>query len=223
MSIYKTKNENFFKRWTPDMAYVLGFFTADGNMIKNKRGAHFIEFQITDKDLLMDIRRLFGSNHKVTTRKRNNNREISYRLQIGSKEIFNDLLKLGLAPNKSKTINLPKIPDKYFSHFVRGYFDGDGNVTFGYFRKSNRKNKSPVLLSRFTSGSKAILGNLKSKLTNLIDTKGSLYYSTNNAWQLSYSANDSKKLFKFMYNNNKTSKLIYLKRKYKIYLKAGVA
>ena len=25
------------------MAYVLGFFTADGNMIKNKRGAHFIE------------------------------------------------------------------------------------------------------------------------------------------------------------------------------------
>ena len=223
MPVYKTKNVNFFKRWTPDVAYVLGFFTADGSMIKNKRGAHFIEFQITDRDLLMEIRKLLGSNHKITTRKRNNNREISYRLQIGSKEIFNDLLKLGLTPNKSKTIKLLKIPDKYLSHFVRGYFDGDGNVTFGYFRKSDRESKSPVLLSRFTSGSKAILEDLKNKFTNLIDTKGSLYYSTNNAWQLSYSTNDSKKLFKFMYNNNKTSKLIYLKRKYKIYLKAGVA
>jgi hypothetical protein len=52
MPIFKTKNENFFKNWTPEMAYVLGFFTADGSMIRNKRGAHFIEFQITDKNLL---------------------------------------------------------------------------------------------------------------------------------------------------------------------------
>jgi len=44
MPIYKTKNENFFKKWTPEMAYVLGFFAADGSMVKNKRGACFIEF-----------------------------------------------------------------------------------------------------------------------------------------------------------------------------------
>jgi hypothetical protein len=48
MSIYRAKNENFFKKWSPEMAYVLGFFTADGNMLKNKRGAHFIEFNTTD-------------------------------------------------------------------------------------------------------------------------------------------------------------------------------
>lgn len=66
------------------MAYVLGFFTADGSMIKNKRGAHFIEFEITDKDLLFRIRDLLGSNHKITTRDRN--KSLSYRLQIGSKK-----------------------------------------------------------------------------------------------------------------------------------------
>ena len=134
MHIYKTKNENFFKKWSPEMAYVLGFFTADGNMIKNKRGAHFIEFQIADKDLLEKIKKAFNSNHKITVRKRRGIWKTSYRLQIGSKEIFNDLLKLGLTPNKSKIIKLPNISDKYFSHFLRGYFDGDGNVTIAKYK-----------------------------------------------------------------------------------------
>lgn len=202
------------------MAYVLGFFTADGNMIRNKRGAHFVEFQITDGNLLKQIRKSFGSNHKITKRKRGEKRKMVYRLQIGSKIIFNDLIKLSLTPNKSKTVNLPNVPDKYFFHFTRGYFDGDGNVTFGFFKKSDRKSKSPVLLTRFISGSKAILENLKNKLMNLIDTKGSLYYSPNNAWRLSYSTNDSKKLFDFMYKDVGVKNLIYLRRKYKIYERA---
>jgi len=77
MPIYKTKKENFFKKWTPEMAYILGFFTADGTMIKNRRGAHFIEFQITDRNLLRKIKRSFGSNHKITARKRDKNHKIS--------------------------------------------------------------------------------------------------------------------------------------------------
>ena len=56
MPIFKTKNENFFKAWSPDMAYVLGFFAADGSMYRTNRGTYFIEFQITDKDLLLKIR-----------------------------------------------------------------------------------------------------------------------------------------------------------------------
>ncbi|PIP28260.1 MAG: hypothetical protein COX29_02045 [Candidatus Moranbacteria bacterium CG23_combo_of_CG06-09_8_20_14_all_35_22] len=70
MPIHKTKNENFFKKWSPEMAYVLGFFAADGCMIKNNRGAYFIEFQITDKDILLKIKKLLGSNHKITERKK---------------------------------------------------------------------------------------------------------------------------------------------------------
>ena len=222
MPIYKTKNENFFKKWSPEMAYILGFFAADGSMIKNKRGAHFIEFQITDKELLEEIKKLLGSNHKISILNKNTKWKTAYRLQIGSKKIFNDLLLLGITKNKSKKIKLPKIPEKYLCHFVRGYFDGDGNVTFGYFKKSDRTKKSPAIITRFTSGSKDILEELKLTLTNSLDTKGSLFFSKNNAWQLSYSANDSQKLFKFMYigrNNNKN--IIYLERKYKIFLKAG--
>ena len=221
MPISKTINKDFFKVWSPEMAYVLGFFTADGNMIRNKRGAHFIEFQITDKNLLYLIRKLMGSNHKITERKRNTKWKNAYRLQIGSKEIFNDLLRLGLTPAKSKIIDLPNIPNAYFSHFVRGYFDGDGNVSFGYFKKSDRKNRSYHLSTRFTSGSRLILDNLRIKLQDIIKTGGSISNSEN-TWRLNYSVSDSKKLFRFMYEDDKLNNLIYLKRKYRIYKNAGV-
>ena len=203
------------------MAYVLGFFTADGSMTKNKRGAHFVEFEITDKDLLYKIRELLGSNHKITEIKRNTRWKNTYRLQIGSKEIFNDLIRLGMTPNKSKTVDLPNVPNKYFSDFVRGYFDGDGNVVSGYFKKADRKNKSYALATRFTSGSKLILNNLKDNLSRLLGTTGSLHCK-DNACRLNYSINDSKRLFRFMYNGGKMSGLIHLERKYKIYKNAGV-
>ena len=142
MPVFKAKNENFFKVWTPEMAYVLGFFTADGNMIKNKRGAHFISIEITDKDILEEMKKAIGSNHKISIRKNQFPEKDSYRLQIGSKVMFNDLLKLGITPNKSKTIDLPEIPKNYFSDFLRGYFDGDGHVSTCRYQKNDRKNKS---------------------------------------------------------------------------------
>lgn len=212
MPIFKTRNEDFFKKWTPEMAYVLGFFAADGNMIKNKRGAHFIEFQITDKNLLHKIRKLLGSNHKITTRRRNSNCKNCYRLQIGSKEIFNDLLKLGMAPNKSKTIDLPFVPDKYFSDFVRGYFDGDGCVSCGIYNRKNRKSKNYLFNSRFTSGSKIFLENLLEKFRNNNIMKGGFIYDKRGSFDLVFSTNDTKKLFRFMYSNIKNC--IFLERKY---------
>jgi len=204
------------------MAYVLGFFTADGNMIKNKRGAHFISFYSVDKELLESIKKVMGIDHKLSFRKkRGENQKDSYRLQIGSKEIFNDLLKIGLTPNKSKTVSLPKIPNKYFSDFLRGYFDGDGSVIAGYFKKSDRKSKSFTLSVRFTSGSKEILEQLMNNLKNIIGSKGSLFFA-GRAWRLNYSINDSRKLFDLMYNDNVINDLIYLKRKYNIFKNAGV-
>ena len=203
------------------MAYVLGFFTADGNMVINKRGAHFISIEITDSDILEKMKLVIGSNHKISIRKRKVSLKTSYRLQIGSKEIFKDLVDLGLTPNKSKTIDLPKIPIEHLSHFVRGYFDGDGNVSFGYFKKPDRKNKSYHLSTRFTSGSRLILNSLKLILSESIGTSGSMHVSED-TWRLIYSVNDSKKLFTFMYGDGKVHELIYLERKYRIYKRAGI-
>ncbi|MDO8686925.1 MAG: LAGLIDADG family homing endonuclease [Candidatus Berkelbacteria bacterium] len=214
MPIFKIKNDNFFKRWTPEMAYVLGFFTADGSMIRNKRGAHFLEFEITDKDLLEKIRELLGSNHKITARKRNNRWKTQYRLQIGSKIIYNDLLNLGLTPNKSKTIKLPVVHEKYFPHFLRGYFDGDGNVTVCTYRRKERNNKfTTILQSGFTSGSKDFLASLQAKLSKAKVVKGGTFYYSNNGWRLYFSINDSKNLYEYMYKGLSRDNNLFLKRK----------
>lgn len=220
MPIFKRKNGDFFKSWSPAMAYVLGFFAADGNLTLGKRGNHYIEFTSCDKDLLEKIKVALCSNHKIATRKRVSGWKTSYRLQIGSKTMFYDLVGFGFTPRKSLILKMPFVPVKYFSNFLRGYFDGDGNVIFGYFRKSDRKSVSPVLLTRLSSGSKGFLLALQKRLRRLIHTTGSLQHWSG-AWYLQYSTNDSKKVSKLMYGSN-PSGLIFLKRKYTIYLKAGV-
>lgn len=201
MPVLKKKENNFFKKWSPEMAYVLGFFVADGCMIKNNRGAHFIEFQITDKDILEKIKKLFNSENKISLRKRNVQWKTAYRLQIGSKSMFQDLLSLGMTPRKSNSIKMPLVPDEYFCHFVRGYFDGDGNVYVNEYQRARRKGKSSVtLLSGFTSGSKIFLEQLQDKLKILAGISGGSLYSREGAHRLYYSVKNSCKLYKFMYN-----------------------
>ena len=67
--IFRDVRADFFKSWSKEMAYVLGYFAADGAMIKNKRGAHFIEFHSTDKELIVSVRRVLHSDHKIGVRK----------------------------------------------------------------------------------------------------------------------------------------------------------
>jgi intein-encoded DNA endonuclease-like protein len=214
MPMHRTLNVNFFKKWTSEMAYVLGFFCADGSMIKNKRAAHFIEFGITDRNLLKMIREAFGSNHKIKIRRRNGS--ISYRLQVGSKEMFNDLLMLGLCPRKSKRISLPKMPKEYFSHFVRGYFDGDGHVVVSkYIRKDRGNRKFTTILSGFTSCSREFLRNLQNGLRQFAHIVGGSLSCNDNYYRLSFSVNDTLALYRFLYKNS--DNYFYLERKRRVF------
>lgn len=220
MPIYKKKDENFFQKWTPEMAYVLGFFAADGSMLKNKRGAHFVEFQSTEKEMIIKIKNILKSNLKMGVyqpKQKNYNKR--YRLQIGSKIMFKDLIKLSMTQNKSLTLRMPKIPQKYFCHFVRGYFDGDGNVCItNYLRKSRgNKNKSVTILSGFTSGCKTFLEKLLKKLKEMAGVSGGTLYYHPNGYRLFFSVKDSLILYKFMYKE-KTNGL-YLPRKKKVFEK----
>lgn len=203
--------------WSCEMAYVLGYFAADGSMVRNNRGAHFIEFMSTDLTLIKQVRRALQSTHKLSKKaSKKVEWKTQYRIQIGSKELFEDLSKLGFTQKKSQTLMFPKVPKVFAAHFVRGYFDGDGNV---YFKKHFRKDRQVdtwVFTSGFTSGSYAFLHNLHQTLKKFGVQKGSIRTKyRNSGFELVLSRKDSVALFDFMYDN--ASARLQLPRKRKVF------
>jgi len=195
------------------MAYVLGFFVADGTVTINKRGSHYFVFQISDKKLLSKIRKSMGSDHKISKRVHKKDLSIFYRLQIGSKEMCEDLMELGVYERKTNRLVLPNTPSKYFPHFLRGYFDGDGNVWTGLIHK-DRKKQTLSIHTAFTSCSKPFLFSLHNRLREY-QLKGGSLYCKNNAFCLKYSVKDSLLLYKLMYQFIDNG--LFLSRKRKVF------
>lgn len=119
-----TINSDFFNIFSNEMAYVLGFITADGNIYKSKNGYN-IQIACDDKDIIDKIKLLLNSSSNIGAKLRNNGK-ISYSLRFSDKHmyydlLYYDLLKLGITPNKSLTITPPIIPKKYLSDYLRGF------------------------------------------------------------------------------------------------------
>ncbi len=122
-----------------------------------------------------------------------------------------------MIPNKSKTIKFPEIPKRYLGDFVRGYFDGDGYVGIGRYWRKSRKRWYWQFSTAFISGSKSFLIGLKKVLKNHI-SGGGLSEKKEGGYELVFSQYDSLALFKLMYNN--VAAELFLKRKYRIFIKA---
>ncbi len=204
------------------MAYVLGYFSADGTMFTNSRGSRYIQFTSKDRELLEKVKKLLRSKHFITLRRRkekSGKSRNSYELEFGSKEIYDDLLQLGLFPRKATRLKLPDIPKGYFRHFARGYFDGDGCISYGYYKRKNRNNRSVfILLLRFISGSRSFLKSLSQKL--ILDAKigAGCLTGRERGYYLGYSKNDTLRLFDYMYHG--VSQDQFLLRKHKKFQEA---
>lgn len=194
--------DSFFDKWTPDMAYVLGYFAADGTMFKNINGSAYIAFTSTDKELIDQIKSILRISNKIEIYQQPMNRKTRYNLQIGSKRLFNTFLNLGFTPAKSLTLKFPTLPKKMIGHFVRGYFDGDGCAYYYCTkRKSPRSGLVKAVTLSFVCGSKGFLEAIQKILvTEAKIGYGSLSVHTR-SYQLAYSTYDVIKLYSFMYPN----------------------
>lgn len=117
---------------TPEKAYLLGLIQTDGNIRKTEQHSSLTITQHKDycwyiEDMLLNF------SDKVCSSKDRNCRQIS----LGNKSIVNDLIQLGIVPNKvqkqtDKNIETlwNSIPDTYKGDFIRGCIDGDGFVHF---------------------------------------------------------------------------------------------
>ncbi|WP_353620307.1 MULTISPECIES: LAGLIDADG family homing endonuclease [unclassified Geobacillus] len=104
------------------MAYILGFFIADGFVPNDFQTIGFAQ---KEKYILEQIRDELGSNQPLYQNKQTG----VYMLYLNSKVMKNDLMEIhGITPNKSLDIKFPYVPEVYLNHFIRGYFDGDGNI-----------------------------------------------------------------------------------------------
>src|SRR3989344_729506 len=59
-------NKDLFKKWSPEMAHVLGFLYADGNITDSVASrAQYIHFYSTDRHILESIRATMASSHVI--------------------------------------------------------------------------------------------------------------------------------------------------------------
>jgi intein/homing endonuclease len=220
MGIKYKVNENFFSTWTTDMAYILGFWYADGSVEYSPsiRG-HYIRVSSVDREILESIRKAMNSQHTIITRTENGVRD-RYLLRIGSKKLFYELQQLGVVERKSLIISFPAVPTEFQHAFIRGYFDGDGCV---HIERQSKNKNSKRLTTVFTSGSMTFLEKLNEILhtatgiqsnKKIVITKGGY----GSAFQLRFSSKDSLLLFRYLYPKNKKSHLC-LQRKYDIFMR----
>jgi len=129
-------NENFFKVWSSEMAYVLGLIYTDGNLHirKYKSGYQLgiLAFAQKDKELVEKFLQLMDCDAKIRFKKRKEFKNTTagelYYFSIGNNDIANDLMQLGITPDKSLNMKFPEIPNEFIRHYIRGLFDGDGSI-----------------------------------------------------------------------------------------------
>ncbi|KPL60054.1 helix-turn-helix domain-containing protein [Rossellomorea vietnamensis] len=191
-------NEDFFKTWSNNMAYILGFFAADGHISSRN---HTVCFSQKDPDILEKIRNELQSNHPLVL----NNTDV-HTLIIGSKVMKYDLIDLhGMTSDKSTSLRMPKIPDEYFSHFVRGYFDGDGFVNF------------EKRIVSFVGGSESFMSKLNLELQRR--NFNSRLYADKKYFRIFITGRKTIHLFKkWLYQDME----LYLKRKYEVFDKETI-
>jgi len=209
-------NRNYFETInTEDKAYWLGFLYGDGTIInKPEKSHHYIRLELkrSDKSHLEKFKKCIKSNHNIRDIKQNFG--LSSSIQIGSKKMVHDLIKLGCVPNKSKKLDkIPNIEEDLIRHFIRGLFDADGCV---YMLKSRSRNKKILweYPSIDFSGTKNFLESVLNFLLlhNVFDHKNNVR-NNKSIYRFAYTGKYAEQFLDYIYNNSK----IHLDRKYKKY------
>lgn len=208
-------NEDFFEIIdNENKAYWLGFIYADG-YVSDK--SLVIELHKDDESHIVKFLEDIGhpDRPKITAR--------GYaRMSVYSKKMISDLNRCGCYTRKSLTLEFPNddiIPEHLLSHFMRGYFDGDGcfSISEGYRKRSDRdlnKRYKYIAYCFKVVGTEKFLAKYQEKLPV---TANKLIFSKNskNNFQLKYGGKNKVKIvLDWLYKNSN----IVLDRKYQNYL-----
>ena len=201
-------DDNFFKNQSHEMAYIMGFLAADGNIAKNENGI-FLEVHQHDEELLKQFCEITQSNRPLAYRV-NNNGTPCVKMKVWSAAWKQDLAKYGIIPNKTFTLQSPSLlAPQYRMDYIRGYFDGDGSCYLC-------KGKVPYV--QINSASKELIEWIRNEFAQIGVSTNDLTVnkleSGNNFYRLTYSRiGNIQKIYNAFYHENAK---IFLKRKEKI-------
>lgn len=189
--------------WSPEIAYNVGLMASDGCLSSDNRHLSFVS---NDIEQLENFSKSINKDLKISPHN-DSYHKTAHRVQFSDTSYYDFLKDIGLTSRKSKTIGHLKIPDKYYCHFLRGVFDGDG-TTYAYY--DSRWKNSYMYYMGFASASKAFLEYLILRNTEIIGTEGKSIRSGDRAYSLVYGKKDSYKLYHAIY---KETAGLYLTRK----------
>lgn len=209
-------NEDYFKTIsTKECAYFLGLIYADGYVTNYFELG--LSLQYEDKYILEVLNKQLGGVHNIKERKRKNFYNgydyLSHTadLRIYSKSLCNDLIKNGVVPKKTNSNTHPLVTDSLFSHFLRGYFDGDGCVY--------KHSKQGYSMIHFTCSNKNFLEYLLKNIESKLKITGKVYKEKDKKYRLMYyRRDDAEILLDYIYIN---SNGLRLERKYEKHLYIG--
>lgn len=197
---------------TEEKAYWLGFLYADGYINSSpidtpKRAAYSVSLDLSIKDF--DHVQKFANFLK--SRRPVKDEITRARFSVNSKNFWTVLNDYGCTPRKSLTLKFPKknvfknnsmSRKELIRHFIRGYFDGDGCITY---KRENYPTISLISTDQFLMG-----------IQNVLNTHKTLYLNSKNndiTKVLKFNGEEAYKILNYLYNNCN----IYLQRKYDKY------
>lgn len=217
-------DKNFFEHIdTEGKAYWLGFIYADGYISWSKKNRGYvvgIELQDSDYKHLEKFNKCIGGNVQVVHRKRKDVEICGVpvgdcticSIRLFCKKMFDDLVSHGCCMNKTSIKDAPVgVPENLLKDFLRGYFDGNGTITYSY---SKRVDKSYIKLF-FTTGSEKFAKWLN-ETTKKLGFNSYVGKNNENSYKVYVSEYDVVDFLNFMYKDSN----IYLQRKYEKFIDA---
>ena len=204
---------------TEEKAYWLGFIFADGyiaSFSKEEKPRYTFELCLKGDDYLhlekfKEFIKYNGPGKVTISNVRCNNKICKRcRFSITNKFFWHSLYEKGCVPNKSLTLTFPSInifkDSLLIKHFIRGYFDGDGSLSFYKNIKSVSPNISILGTKEFLEKLSNILG-IPTRLSKQKRYK-------HNTWTLYFNKESALKFLSNIYDDSS----VYLDRKYNRYL-----
>lgn len=155
-------NHNFFATIdNEEKAYWLGFIAADGYVRPSQTGSPelLVRLQARDAPHLERLRSAIDSEHPVTTYMLEGHQY--GRFAVRSPQLAADLAKHGVVPGKTWTLGWPDyLDDELRSHYLRGFFDGDGSFCLPLQYKNGKRTSTGIrgLTFRLTSNQQFLEG-----------------------------------------------------------------